>query len=46
MAAQNATRVAVEAGYVTKETAAELISMANAQAQSLKAKVDAAKPAQ
>jgi large subunit ribosomal protein L10 len=46
MAAQNATRVAVEAGYVTKETAAELIARANAQAQSLKAKVDAAKPAQ
>lgn len=46
MAAQNAIRVAVEAGYVTKETAAELIARANAQAQSLKAKVDAAKPAQ
>jgi len=46
MAAQNAIRVAVEAGYVTKETAAELIAKANAQAQSLKAKVDAAKPAQ
>jgi len=46
MAAQNATRVAVEAGYVTKETAAELIARANAQAQSLKAKVDAEKPAQ
>ena len=46
MAAQNAIRVAVEAGYVTKKTAAELIAKANAQAQSLKAKVDAAKPAQ
>jgi large subunit ribosomal protein L10 len=46
MAAQNATRVAVEAGYVTKETASELIARADAQARSLKARVEAAKPAQ
>jgi large subunit ribosomal protein L10 len=46
MAAQNATRVAVEAGYVTKETASELIARADAQARSLKARVEATKPAQ
>ena len=46
MAAQNATKVAVEAGYVTKETDPELIARANAQAQSLKTKVEAAKPTQ
>lgn len=35
IAAQNARRVAVEASYLTKETSAELIAKANAQALSL-----------
>ena len=44
MALQNAKRVAVEAGIVTPETAAEIIAKANAQAKSLQEKVDANKP--
>jgi large subunit ribosomal protein L10 len=45
MALQNAKRVAVEAGIVMLETAEEIIAKANAQAKSLKEKVDAKKPA-
>jgi large subunit ribosomal protein L10 len=45
MALQNAKRVAVEAGIVTPDTAAEIIAKANAQAKSLKEKVDAKKSA-
>ena len=45
MALQNAKRVAVEAGIVMPETAEEIIAKANAQAKSLKEKVDAKKPA-
>ncbi|MCX6643072.1 MAG: 50S ribosomal protein L10 [Candidatus Bathyarchaeota archaeon] len=41
MAFQNAKKVAVEAGYFSPETATDLIAKANAQAASLKAKVDA-----
>lgn len=44
MAFQNAKRVAIEAGIITPETAAEIISKANAQAKSLQEKVDAKKP--
>jgi len=36
--------VAVEAGYITPETASEIIAKANAQAKSLQKKVDAVKP--
>jgi large subunit ribosomal protein L10 len=43
-ALQNAKMVAVEAGYITPETASEIIAKANAQAKSLQKKVDAAKP--
>jgi large subunit ribosomal protein L10 len=46
MAYQNAKKVAVEAGFVAPETAAEIIAKANAQAKSLKAKIDAKKPVQ
>jgi hypothetical protein len=46
MAQQQAKMVAVEAGYVTPATAAEIIAKANAQAKSLLGKVDAKKPAQ
>lgn len=41
MAFQNAKKVAVEAGYFSPETAMDLIAKANAQAASLKTKVDA-----
>ncbi|MBN1683410.1 50S ribosomal protein L10 [Candidatus Bathyarchaeota archaeon] len=36
----NAKKVAIEAGYVTKETVSELIAKANAQASSLKTKIE------
>ena len=45
MAFQNAKRLAVDAGYFTPETGVEIIAKANAQAESLKAKVDAKTPA-
>ena len=41
MALNSAKRVAVEAGYVTPNTAAEIITKVNAQAKSLQQKVDA-----
>lgn len=41
MAFQNAKKVAVEASYFSSETATDLIAKANAQAASLKAKVNA-----
>jgi large subunit ribosomal protein L10 len=44
MAFQNAKKVAVEAGYFSPETAMDLIAKANAQAASLKSKVDAKIP--
>jgi large subunit ribosomal protein L10 len=44
MAFQNAKKVAVEAGYFSPETATDLIAKANAQAASLKAKIDAKIP--
>ncbi|MGD0802522.1 MAG: 50S ribosomal protein L10 [Candidatus Bathyarchaeia archaeon] len=44
MALQNAKRVAIDAGYITPDTAAEIIAKANAQAKSLLEKVDAKKP--
>jgi len=44
MAFQNAKKVAVEAGYFSPETAMDLIAKANAQAASLKTKVDAKIP--
>jgi large subunit ribosomal protein L10 len=43
MALQNAKRVAVEAGIITPETVAEIITKASAQAKSLQEKVDAKK---
>ena len=44
MAFQNAKKVAVEAGYFSPETATDLIAKANAQAASLKAKINAKIP--
>jgi large subunit ribosomal protein L10 len=41
LALQNAKMVAIEAGYVTQDTVAEIIAKANAQAKNLQAKVDA-----